>query len=285
MPGAVAAKNLRFQDFIGAAGPADTPAKTPKIQYGKKGEQTVNEHPPAAPINPSDIKLLQEIIGCNLYLARAICYDTYVATCKLASEQAMATQTTLDKARHLLRYSLDKTDPCITFHADGMQSHCYVDASLGTEPGFRSRGAVVTYCGLPYPELINSPISIESWIEPYMCNSASHAEYSVVFDALENARELRSQLEFLGYVQLPTPIYEDNQPVVDIANDIAKQKRSRSWHMHLHSVKEAVRDKEIDVIKIPGQDQMADPFTKNLPPAEHMAAMRNFVTYNDKPVI
>ena len=55
--------------------------------------------------------------------------------------------------------------------------------------------------------------------------------------------------------------------------------------MHLHSVKEAVRDKEIDVIKIPGQDQMADPFTKNLPPAEHIAAMRNFVTYNDKPVI
>ena len=27
------------------------------------------------------------------------------------------------------------------------------------------------------------------------------------------------------------------------------------------------------------------PFTKNLPPAEHIAAMRNFVTYNDKPVI
>ena len=70
MPGAIAAKNLRFQDFIGTTSPVDAPARTPKIQYGKKGEQTIDEHPPAEPVSPSDLKLLQEIIGCNLYLAR-----------------------------------------------------------------------------------------------------------------------------------------------------------------------------------------------------------------------
>jgi hypothetical protein len=282
MPGAVAAKNTRFSEFIGsAATPVSSPARTPIIRYGQPGEQLIDEPPAAEPLSADKKQLIQEIIGCNLFLARALCYDTYTATCKLASEQASATQATLDKAHYLLRYSLNKEEPRITFRAHGMQSHCYVDASLGTEPGYRSRGAVVAYCGHPYPAPINSPIIIESWIEPYMCNSASHAEYSCIFDALECARELRSQLTFLDYEQHPTPTYEDNQPAVDIANQLAKQKRSRSWHMHLHSVQEAVKDGEIQVVKIPGKDQMADPFTKNLPPAEHATAAQHFVTYTD----
>ena len=85
-----------------------TPAASVNIVYGQQVQyETIDTAPP---LDAARKQLLMEIVGCKMYVARVVQYDVLTATCKLASEQAHATEETWTKAIHLLAYDKGHLD-------------------------------------------------------------------------------------------------------------------------------------------------------------------------------
>ena len=227
-------------------------------------------------------QMLMEIIGCKMYIARAVQYDSLTAVCKLASEQATATEATWEKALHLLAYDMAHLDPRIVFRADGMILHGYCDASFMSEGRAKSRGGDFTYLGRPYPTAPNGAIEPHSSILPMTPTSAGQAEHGELFEFTKDIVAQRQLLEWMGYpqpTQPGTPIYEDNAATFEIAHKAVKQRRSKHWAMRHHYTQELQEQGIIDVTKIDGADQLADYFTKNNPPKLHSERTPKFVQY------
>lgn len=59
-------------------------------------------------------------------------------------------------------------------------------------------------------------------------------------------------------------MYEDNLGAINIANYGNFTKNSKHIEIHYHFVHESVKDKEIEIIKVNTNDNVADIFTKAL---------------------
>jgi hypothetical protein len=76
-------------------------------------------------------------------------------------------------------------------------------------------------------------------------------------------------LEELGHQQPPTPIHCDNATATGIANDTVKKQRSRSMKMRFFWVTDQVQ-RYFDVRWQPGQENLADYFTKHFEACHHV---------------
>ena len=143
---------------------------------------------------------------------------------------------------------------------------------------------VCVICGHPYPAPPNAAIEPHSQVLRCVLTSAAQAEHAELFEFARDVIAQRQLLDWAGYVQdVPTPIYEDNSATYAIVHKAIKQRKSKSWAMKDHATQEWQAQRVIDVTKIPGEDQLADYFTKNNPPALHAARTPLFVTYPAKP--
>ena len=70
-------------------------------------------------------------------------------------------------------------------------------------------------------------------------------------------------LEEMGHPQPPTPIHVDNSTAVGIANDSVKKQRSRSMEMRFFWTTDQVKQGHFAVKWTPGQENLADYFTKH----------------------
>ena len=103
------------------------------------------------------------------------------------------------------------------------------DASYLTETKGRSRGGYHKFLGdIDNPHHINGPIECNSIIIPTVCSAASDTEYCTIFLTAVSSINTRNKLENLGHPQPARPIYCDNTTAVGIANDLLKQRRSKS---------------------------------------------------------
>ena len=73
---------------------------------------------------------------------------------------------------------------------------------------------------------------------------------------------MHNTLENLGHPQPATPIYCDNTTAVDIANDLLKQRRSKSIDMRYHWIRDRVKLGQFNVQWRKGTYNLADYFTK-----------------------
>jgi hypothetical protein len=112
-------------------------------------------------------------------------------------------------------------------------------------------------------------------------DSATAAEYAALFIAAQVATSLRLTLADLGYPQKPTTIICDNECAVGIANDSFTQKRSKTIDMRYHWIRDQVKLKNFKVDWRPGNENLADFFTKAHPVNYHLKMM-NIYTVTDQ---
>jgi hypothetical protein len=101
----------------------------------------------------------------------------------------------------------------------------------------------------------------------------------VIYDTLSKLvpRELRKLMTDLaalfwelGFPQdLPTVVYCDNQGTVACSHDPHSHSRMKHIDIRLHFVRDCVNNRIIDVHHIPGIQNSADLFTKNLDKVIH----------------
>jgi hypothetical protein len=110
--------------------------------------------------------------------------------------------------------------------------------------------------------------------------STNAAEYIAMADAVRHLIWLTDVLSALGFqVQMPMPVYGDNQSQVHVAQSPAYDRRLRGVRVAQAIVRTEHMDKFINVQWIPGRDNVADIFTKPLPAANFMP-LRNKLVYH-----
>ena len=99
------------------------------------------------PLELSEVKRIQKIVGTLLYYARAVDATMLVALGTISSKQANATQTTSICVNQLLDYCHTHPDAKLRYHASDMIIHIHSDASYNYEAKARSRAGGNFYLG------------------------------------------------------------------------------------------------------------------------------------------
>ena len=99
--------------------------------------------------------------------------------------------------------------------------------------------------------------------------SAAEAEYAALFINGQEGIRIRATLADLGYPQVCTPIYTDNQCAEGLANRSINMKRSKAMDMRYHWTQDKVAQRTYSVTWKEGKDNAADYFSKSHPATHH----------------
>jgi len=136
---------------------------------------------------------------------------------------------------------------------------CFVDAAYANDLKKRrsTTGYAFTYSG--------GAIVYRSKAQSITALSSTEAELIAAVTAAKTAKFLRSILHELGFTQHePTPIYEDNQPTIDIVNSQKPTERTRHIDIRFFAIQEWMQKGDIRMFHIPGVINPADDLTKPL---------------------
>jgi Reverse transcriptase (RNA-dependent DNA polymerase) len=96
--------------------------------------------------------------------------------------------------------------------------------------------------------------------------STCEAEYVAASLCVNHAIWLRNLLYDLKLPQLEaTEIRVDNKSAIELAKNPVHHERSKHIDVRYHSIREHIKEKEVQVTHVPSNDQVADIFTKALP--------------------
>ena len=241
-----------------------TPGSPPPRQYGSKSQMdTPVEVSPR--LSPDRVKLLQEKIGVLLYLAIMVRFDILVAVTRAASLQADPTERVMEMVDHIIGYLKKEPNLGVSYRASDMIITADSDASYNSEAKSRSRTGGYIYFGRKEDDQwVNGPVAVLSAIQRLVATSACEAEYVALFETGKSVEAMRNIADALGLEQETTTINCDNQAATAIANDTAREKRTRHMNMRLHWVKDKVYRHVLEVRWRPGSTNLADFVTKLL---------------------
>jgi hypothetical protein len=165
-----------------------------------------------------------------------------------------------------------------------MQLEVSSDASYLSDTKARSRVGGVAYLQPDNTKtdtdihLPNGPIDIVCSILQPVVTAAMEAEYGALYVNARKAAELVNTLEDLGHTQRPVKIYCDNKPAVSIANNTAKQKRSKAIDMRFNWIKDRTAQGQFEIIWDKGCNNVADFVTKAHPTKHFQTVRTQFIT-------
>merc|ERR1712197_166498 len=97
----------------------------------------------------------------------------------------------------------------------------------------------------------------------HVVSSAAEAETAGVYHNAQLALPIRILLHVLDHPQPPTPIKTNNLTALGFIKDNINKKRSKSWDMRYHWLRDRQSQKQFDIYWKPGPESDADYFTKH----------------------
>lgn len=268
--------------------PQHSPYKTYPKKYGEAAQDTLPTDE-SDPLNAAGLLLVQKIIGSLLFYARAVDNTILIGLSATASVQATPTQLTKQRCDHLLDYCATHPNAVVQFRASAMILKIHSDASYLSETQARSRIADHFFLGnVPtddQPIQLNGAIYVFCGILKFVVASAAEAKLGALFLNCKEGKVSRLILQELGHSQPLTPIHCDNETITGIANDASKKKRSRSMEMRYFWVTDQVRRLIFDVCWHPGQENLADYFTKHFDARHHITMQPWYLHTKDSPCV
>ena len=245
------------------------PAYGARVQYAK-------DMPNEQVLDKAGTKYIQSITGSCIYYARAVDSSMLVAINELGANQAASTASTRAKADWLLDYAATHPNAKVRFFASGMILYLDSDAAYLVLPNARSRMAGFYFLGdkPPDPPTIPKPkpngaVHVECRTIRNVVSSAAESETGALFYNSQRAIPIRIALEELGHPQPPTPVKTDNATALGYIESNIRQKRSKSWDMRYHWLRDRDARKQFRYYWAPGSDNWGDYFTKHHSPAVH----------------
>ena len=101
-------------------------------------------------------------------------------------------------------------------------------------------------------------------------SSSAEAETSGVFHNSHVAIPIRHMLEVLNHPQPATPIKTDNSTATGFVHKNINQKRSKSWDMRYHWLRERHTKNKFNIYWDKGSNNNAGYFTKHHPAKHHL---------------
>lgn len=270
MPGYIKKLLQRFQHELKK--PQHSPYKCAPRAYGKDSQLPlpVDESPR---LEKKGITRIQQIIGAILYYARCVDITLLTSLSTIAHEQTKATENTDLSVIQILDYCATHPNAKIRFKASDMVLNIHSDASYLNVSNARSR--IGGHYFLGWTPLDNSPIKLNgaihvvSTILKFVAASAAESELGALFVNAKEGKVIRLILHELGHKQPATPIHCDNSTAAGIANNTVKRQRSRSMEMRYFWIADQVARNQFNVKWHPGQENLADYYTKHHPTSHH----------------
>ena len=252
--------------------PQHSPYPVVPRKYGAAAQDPlpVDESPT---LGEKERQRIQQVVGTILYYARAVDMTVLAALSSIASQQAKATEGTMEKVKHLLDYLVTHPDATVRFRASDMILNIHSDVSYLSEPGGKSRAAGHFFLGwLPRdgdPIRLNGAFFTLSTILKFVAASAAEAELGALFLNTREGRVFRLALEELGHPQPPTPIHCDNATAAGIVNGTIRRQRSRMFEMRYFYACDQVDKGYFSVYWHPGAENLGDYASKHHEAAHH----------------
>jgi hypothetical protein len=206
-----------------------------------------------------DTTMYRRIVGSLIYMTITRPYLSYAVG---VVNQFMQTprKPHLDAVRHILRY-IKHTLQCGIFYEakSQLQIHGYMDVDWADNVSDRRSTSGFMF------SFGSGAVSWSSKKQPTVALSSTKAEHRGAAIAACEVVWLQKLLSDLGQsVDAPVVIYCDNISSILLANNPIYHARTKHIEVHYHFIREKILAKEIDLIHVSTEDQVADIFTKAL---------------------
>ena len=188
---------------------------------------------------------------------------------------AAPTEATKKETEWLMDFLAHHPNAKIRYFAGNMQLSVDSDAAYLVVPGAKSRYAGhfylqskphrLNYNKAPH----NAAIHTECKILKNIVCSAAEAECGGLFHNAQIALNIRRTLEAIGHPQKPTRIKTDNKTANSFVHASMRVKRSKTWDMRYHWLRQQATKKILEVFWDKGTNNEADYHTKHHSPSVH----------------
>jgi hypothetical protein len=94
--------------------------------------------------------------------------------------------------------------------------------------------------------------------------SSTEAEYMSISDTSRQLIWIKNLLSELGIELAPIPLFGDNQGSIFLSSNPVQEKHIKHIDLCYHFIRDAVRNKQVELFFVEGVNNPADLFTKNL---------------------
>ena len=274
-------KSLKKLQYKKKVYPQYSPHEYTATKYSKKGSVQYAQKEDNTPLlSPQKTSYVQSVVGTFLYYARAIDSTMLPALNQIGSQQSLPTKHVLEKIQRLMDYANTYPNAYVRFYASDMQLTVDSDAAFLVLPKARSRIAgyfrLIKNSSSPiYTD--NGAILIECRTLRNVVTSAAEAETHGVFHNAKTGLPIQHLLQSMGHPQKPFLIKTDNSTSAGYVNNNMQMKKSKTWDMYLHWLRNKENKKNFKVQWDKGSNNDADYFTKHHPTIHHRKLRSKFV--------
>lgn len=199
-----------------------------------------------------------ELVGSLMYLSNQTRPDLAYAVGKLARRMSAPTEGDWRAAKGVLRYLQGTRDMGIKYGKEAMLEG-WVDSDFAgdTESRKSTTGFVFTLHG--------GAISWRSRMQRLVATSTATAEYVAAAEATKDSLWLRRLAGDLGEYAGPVTLKEDNQACISMATNEGMSSRTKHVDVCYHFIRDCVAQKQVAIVYVRSEEQLADGFTKPLP--------------------
>jgi len=115
-----------------------------------------------------------------------------------------------------------------------------------------------------FASLVSSIVCWQSRLQKTVALSSTEAEYMAMLDTCRQIAWIQSLFQELGYDLVPTPICGDNQDLIFIRSNPVQEQQTKHIDICYHYICECIEDGKVPVYFVPGNENPANMFTKNL---------------------
>jgi hypothetical protein len=113
-------------------------------------------------------------------------------------------------------------------------------------------------------KLAGAIFSWNSRAQKSVATSSTEAEYMSLSDTSRQLIWIKNLMSELGIHLAPIPLFGDNQGSIFLSSNPVQEKRIKHMDLRYHFIRDAIREKKIELFFIEGVNNPADLFTKNL---------------------
>lgn len=213
------------------------------------------------------------LIGSLLFLATRTRPDILFAVNLLSQYNEAHTDQHVRLLKRLLSYVVNTNEKriCLT-NAQSTKLYAYSDASWASDPNTRKGfgGFIVMLGGIPLSWHCKKQKSVSL--------STMDAEYYALVDCIKEVKWLNNLVKVCGITKSmcsqPT-VYIDNESAIHFAKNVIENRRSKHIKIRLFFVRDWYQKNYFEPLKVPGELNVADIFTKTLSPGKLQLMCQN----------
>ncbi|PLW08754.1 hypothetical protein PCANC_21880 [Puccinia coronata f. sp. avenae] len=177
---------------------------------------------------------------------------------------------------HLLRYLSGSVSRGITLGGSIEPLKVYADADYANE-----KEDAFSYVG--YLAMLGD--SLISWKskkhKESVSSSTTEAEYTAMYEGAREAVWLERLLRSLDIPpQNPIPILADNQAAIQLSKNTVFHDRTKHFKVHLHWIRKAITDNEVNPVYVQTNNNLADFLTKSLANPKHLTCIKGLFLHH-----